>query len=169
MKLELNNEYLWKQTERFDFYNPQIDPKELVEMLSEAMIRLNGIGLSCNQVGLPYRVFIMGDPRDPDSIIPIFNPDIIHYSDEQEIAEEGCLSFPNYLIDIKRPKEIRTRISTIDGNRDSARFTGVTSRIFQHEYDHMEGIDFRSRATRFHKERANKNYKLFLRKNKKAA
>lgn len=169
MKLELNNEYLWKQTERFDFYNPQIDPKELVEMLSEAMIRFNGIGLSCNQVGLPYRVFIMGDPKDASSIIPVFNPDIIHYSDEQELAEEGCLSFPNYTVDVKRPKDIRTRISTVDGNRDSARFTGITSRIFQHEYDHMDGIDFRKRASRFHKERADKKYKQFLRRQKRVA
>ena len=60
-------------------------------------------------------------------------------------------------------------MSTVDDMRDSAKFNGYTARVFLHEMDHMMGIDFRSRATRFHKERADKNYKLFLRKNKKAA
>jgi peptide deformylase len=76
---------------------------------------------------------------------------------------------PGYLLAVKRPTEIRVRMSTVDDKRDSAKFNGYTARVFQHEYDHMEGIDFRSRATRFHKERADKNYKLFLRKTKKAS
>jgi peptide deformylase len=169
MKLELSDELLYIPTQRFDFYDPPMEPQKLVDLLSEAMCDLGGVGLSANQVGLPFRVFVMGNPTNKESIIPVFNPDIINYSDEQEVAEEGCLSLPGYLLAVKRPTEIRVRMSTVDDKRDSAKFNGYTARVFQHEYDHMEGIDFRSRATRFHKERADKNYKLFLRKNKKAA
>lgn len=169
MKLELSDELLYTPTQRFDFYDPPMEPQKLVDLLSEAMCDLGGVGLSANQVGLPYRVFVMGNPTNKESIIPVFNPDIINYSDEQEVAEEGCLSLPGYLLAVKRPIEIRVRMSTVDGNRDSARFHNYTSRIFQHEYDHMEGIDFRTRATRFHKERADKKYKQWLRRQKRAA
>lgn len=169
MKLELSDELLYTPTQRFDFYDPPMEPQKLVDLLSEAMCDLGGVGLSANQVGLPCRVFVMGNPTNKESIIPVFNPDIINYSDEQEVAEEGCLSLPGYLLAVKRPIEIRVRMSTVDGNRDSARFHNYTSRIFQHEYDHMEGIDFRTRATRFHKERADKKYKQWLRRQKRAA
>ena len=169
MKLELTDKLLYTPTIKFDFYNPPIDPKELVDSLTDAMCELGGVGLSCNQVGLPYSVFIMGNPTNKESIIPVFNPMIVNESDEQEYAEEGCLSLPGYLLSIKRSTEIRVRMSTVDGMRDSAKFNGYTARVFLHEMDHMMGIDFRSRATRFPKERADKNYKLFLRKNKKAA
>ena len=169
MKLKLDNEFLYQPTQRFDFYDPPMEPQKLVDLLSEAMCDLGGVGLSANQVGLPFRVFVMGNPTNKESIIPIFNPNIINYSDEQEVAEEGCLSSPGYLLSVRRPVEIRVRMSTVEDLRDSAKFTGYTSRIFQHEYDHMEGIDFRSRATRYHREKADKDYKLFLRKQKRAA
>ncbi len=169
MKLELTDKLLYTPTVKFDFYNPPIDPKELVDSLADAMCELGGVGLSCNQVGLPYSVFIMGNPTNKESIIPVFNPMIVNESDEQEYAEEGCLSLPGYLLSIKRPTEIRVRMSTVDDMRDSAKFNGYTARVFLHEMDHMMGIDFRSRATRFHKERAEKNYKLLLRRQKRAA
>ena len=169
MKLELTDKLLYTPTIKFDFYNPPIDPKELVDSLADAMCELGGVGLSCNQVGLPYSVFIMGNPTNKESIIPVFNPMIVNESDEQEYAEEGCLSLPGYLLSIKRPTEIRVRMSTVDDMRDSAKFNGYTARVFLHEMDHMQGIDFRTRATRFHKERADKKYKQWLRRQKRAA
>jgi peptide deformylase len=168
-KLSLTNKLLYTPTVKFDFTNPPVNPAELVDAMAEAMCDLGGVGLSANQVGLPYHVFVMGNPTDKDTIIPVFNSMIVDVSDEQEYAEEGCLSLPNYLITIKRPSEIRVRMTTLTGEVDTARFHGMTSRIFQHEHDHMEGIDFRSRASRRNKERADKNYKLFLRRTKKAA
>ena len=166
-KLSLTNKLLYTPTVNFDFTNPPVNPAELVDAMTEAMCNLGGIGLSANQVGLPYRVFVMGNPTDKDTIIPVFNSMIVDVSDEQEYAEEGCLSLPNYLITIKRPTEIRVRMTTPTGEVDTARFHGMTSRIFQHEHDHMEGIDFRSHASRFHKERADRRYQLLLRKIKK--
>ena len=167
MKLELTDKLLYTPTIKFDFYNPPIDPKELVDSLADAMCELGGVGLSCNQVGLPYSVFIMGNPTNKESIIPVFNPMIVNESDEQEYAEEGCLSFPGYQLRVKRPIEIRIRMSTVDDQRDTARFTGLTSRVVQHEMQHLRGEDFRKSARRLDRERADKKYKQWLRRQKK--
>jgi peptide deformylase len=60
-------------------------------------------------------------------------------------------------------------MATVDGEIDTAKFTGYTAKLFQHEYDHMEGVDFRKRATRYHMEKAQKNMKLMTRKRKRVA
>ena len=167
MKLELTDKLLYTPTIKFDFYNPPIDPKELVDAMAELMCDKNGIGLSANQCGLPWSVFIIGNPENRESIIPVFNPMIVSYSDEEEYAEEGCLSFPGYQLRVKRPIEIRIRMSTVDDQRDTARFTGLTSRVVQHEMQHLRGEDFRKSARRLDRERADKKYKQWLRRQKK--
>ena len=167
--MNLDNKLLNIPTTPFDFENPPVDPTELVEQLVTLMIESKGVGLSANQVGLPYRVFVMGNPGDKESIIPVFNPSIINYSEETEYSEEGCLSFPGLFVPIKRFKDIRVRMATVDGEIDTAKFTGYTAKLFQHEYDHMEGRDFRKRATRYHMEKAQKNMKLMTRKRKRVA
>ena len=144
----LNNELLHVPTIPFDFKNPPVDPTELVEQLTNQMIALRGVGLSANQVGLPYRVFVMGNPGDKNSIIPVFNMSIVNYGDEKVYGEESCLSFPGLYLSIKRSKEIRTRMTTINGETDVAKFTGYTARLFQHEYDHMEGTNFTQRVSK---------------------
>ena len=68
---------------------------------------------------------------------------------------------------IKRSKEIRTRMTTINGDVDTAKFTGYTARLFQHEYDHMEGMNFRKRATRYHLEKGDHVMKLMKRMRKR--
>ena len=163
----LNNKLLNTPTTPFDFDNPPIDPKELVDQLATLMIQSKGVGLAANQVGLPYSVFVMGNPGDRESIIPVFNPNITNYSEETEYGEEGCLSFSGLYVQIKRSKEIRARMTTMNGEVDTARFHGYTARLFQHEYDHIMGVDFRQRATRYHMEKAKKNMKLMARKRKR--
>ena len=165
----LNNKLLNTPTTPFDFDNPPIDPKELVDQLATLMIQSKGVGLAANQVGLPYSVFIMGNPGDRESIIPVFNPNITNYSEETEYGEEGCLSFPGLYVQIKRSKDIRARMTMITGEIDTAKFTGYTARLFQHEYDHIKAVDFRQRATRYHMEKAKKNMKLMARKRKRNA
>ena len=103
------------------------------------------------------------------SIIPVFNPNITNYSEETEYGEEGCLSFPGLYVQIKRSKDIRARMTMITGEIDTAKFTGYTARLFQHEYDHIKAVDFRQRATRYHMEKAKKNMKLMARKRKRNA
>jgi len=116
----------------------------------------NGIGLAANQVGVPYRVFAMrGSPEN----FVCFNPRIVQPSAENIILEEGCLSFPGLLVKVKRPKHIRVRFQTPNGDTRTETFIGMTARIFQHELDHLDGRLYFNRANKYHKEIAMKKWK----------
>ena len=109
-----------------------------------------------NQVGLQYSMFVFGNPSEPESIVGAFNPKIVDFSSGLEYGEEGCLSFPGLFIKIKRPTEIRARITDWQKNIDTFKLTGLTARVFQHEYDHLQGINFTQRANKIHLDRAKK-------------
>jgi peptide deformylase len=153
---------LSQKLEDFDFTNPPTDPVELVENLHKILREKGGLALSANQVGLPYRVFVIN--TQDDKPLAFFNCKIVDYSDETEVMEEGCLSYPGLFIKIKRPKSVRARITNEHNVTEAHRFDGLTSRIIQHEYDHLEGLNFISRATRFHLTKAKKDHKLLLRR-----
>lgn len=137
-------------TQPFDFDNPPIDPNELALILIRKVNEHNGLGLSANQIGIPYSVFVIkGDPN-----IVCFNPKIVSNGDDETYMVEGCLSYPNLLIKVRRPVEIRTRFQVPSGAITTKPFVGLTSRVFQHELDHLNGIAFFNRANLYHKEQA---------------
>jgi peptide deformylase len=128
--------------------------KQLYELLRDKMIEKKGVGFSACQLGIMARVFVIGNPGEPESIIGVFNPIIVDYDEETVSYEEGCLSYPGLFIKIKRPRAIRVRYRGWDGEAGTTRYEGYTARIFQHEYDHLNGITYHSRANRFHLEQA---------------
>ena len=143
---------LREPTDEFDFENPPEDPKEVEKNLAEAMERFGGIGLSANQLGLNYRVFVM---RTADSgIKAFFNPEVTKLSQETEMMKEGCLSFPDIYLMIKRPKAIEFEYTDSEGERKTLQLEGIGSRCVQHELDHLNGIIFLQRASRLKIERA---------------
>src|SRR5687768_4596169 len=86
---------LYKETVPFDFVTQ--NAQETFDILRDALyngVTMKGYGLSANQIGLPYSVFVFGDGRHGDSIVPVFNPVITSVSSETEAMDEGCLSFP---------------------------------------------------------------------------
>ena len=108
---------LREPTDEFDFKNPPEDPKEVEKNLGEAMERFGGLGLSANQLGLNYKVFVM---RTADSgIKAFFNPEITKLSQETELMKEGCLSFPDIYLMIKRPKAIEFDYTDSEGERQT--------------------------------------------------
>ena len=112
--LELVEPYdpiLRQRMPEFDFQNPQLDPVTIYNLLGQKMIEENGLGLAANQVGMPYRVFVMTG----EEVLGCFNPKIVDFSDEQIYLEEGCLSYPGLTVKIKRPREIRTRFTLPNG------------------------------------------------------
>lgn len=130
-----------------------IDPKELVDKMLKLARENGGIGLAANQIGLPYSVFvIVAEPA-----FACFNPKIVHFSEEQSYMDEGCLSEPGMLVNIKRPNEVRLRFTNFDGTVVTKVFKGITARVVQHEMDHLNGVSPFSRATRYHLEKAKKN------------
>ena len=143
------------ELEKFDFKNPPTDPIQLAHDLAETMLDKGGIGISANQIGLPYRAFAMM----AEQIIVCFNPILLSTSDEQIVLEEGCLSYTNLFVKIKRPQNIRVRYTEPNGNVITEKFGGMTARIFQHELDHLDGVIYTNRANKIHLEQARKNVK----------
>ena len=139
----------------FDFDNPIVDPVLLYNDLAETMRENNGMGLSANQIGVRTRAFVMR----AEDIIGVFNPRVVDISSETVTLEEGCLSYPNLFVKIKRPKSIKVRFTTPDGETSTKTFTGMTARVFLHELDHLDGIAHTSRANRYHLEQAKKLFK----------
>lgn len=144
----------------FDFENPPEDPKEIAKNLSEAMDNFGGLGLSANQVGLPYRLFIMRTMHEGDKEaenIAYFNPELTRVSQETELMKEGCLSFPDIFLMIKRSKTIEFKYQDVEGKEQTAVLEGLGARCVQHEIDHMNGILFLQRASKLKIERALKS------------
>jgi peptide deformylase len=148
----------------FDFTNPPTDPSILGQNLYETMVAHNGIGLSANQCGLPYRVFVMVAPDD--KYIACFNPKIVDFSEEKLYLDEGCLSYPGLFVKIKRPKIIKVRYTQSDGETVTRKFDGMSSRCFQHELSHLDGVVHINLANTTHKEQALKKWKRANAKNK---
>jgi peptide deformylase len=154
--VNLDDRYLLEECEDFDFADPPFDPIQFSQTLIKFMYEKNGLGLAANQVGVPYRIFAMrGSPEN----FVCYNPKIVQTSQKQLVLDEGCLSYPNLIVKIKRPENIRVRFSTPNGDTITRQFTGMTARVFQHEYDHLSGVRFYDKANRYHRERAMRKWR----------
>lgn len=136
----------------FDFDNPKEDPKTIVENMAEAMEKYGGLGLSANQVGLPYKMFVM--KTADKGTVGFFNPKITRVSQETDNLKEGCLSFPDIYLMIKRSKTIELEYQDEQGESHTLVLEGMAARCVQHECDHLNGILFIQRASRLKLERA---------------
>ena len=139
------------------------DRKELMDNMVETMKHYGGIGLSANQVGIALRMFVFGDNKN---YIPCFNPRIIAYSDKKVPMEEGCLTYPGLFVKIIRPEWVTVTFEDENRELHEETFRDLLARVFQHEYDHMEGIDFRSLAGRVSLDMAQRKVKKAKRKMK---
>jgi peptide deformylase len=144
------NPILTTPCQEFDFKNPVRDPNDLALDLLSFMIDNNSIGLSANQVGIPYRVLVTrGEPN-----FAMFNPKIVFKSKTVTLLDEGCLSFPGVVCKIKRSSEIRVRFQMPSGGTTTKVFNGLTAKVIQHEIDHLDGVLFYNRANKFHRDKA---------------
>ena len=109
------------------------------KMLIELCTKLRGVGLSANQVGIDNRVFCV---KMADYEETFFNPVIVEESEKTTLFKEGCLSQPGVFITLKRPETITLEYISLDGEKKRVKYSGITARIIQHEYDHMEGRNF---------------------------
>ena len=120
------------------------DRKELSEAMFDTMKKYGGIGLSANQVGLPFNMFVLGDHPEVEKNLKMtcFNPIIISSSVEEEVMKEGCLTFPFVFLSITRPRKVVVKYEDENGDLKEGSLDGMISRVFQHEYDHMLGKTF---------------------------
>lgn len=116
----------------------------LVDDLIETMIAESGVGLAAPQLGKSVRVFVTGIDKHYNAFI---NPEIIAVSEEQIWWEEGCLSLPRMLGEVKRPKQVTVRALDRHGKQITISADNLTARVLQHEHDHLEGILFPDRMS----------------------
>ena len=125
-----------------------LDRKELHDRLLSAMEHYQGIGLSANQIGIKERAFIMYSDIKKKETITCFDPLITEYHLDKIIMDEGCLTWPGLWLKVPRSEGIRCLYYDVDGELVQVEMHGLESRIFQHEYDHMEGTNFTQRVSR---------------------
>ena len=123
-----------------------LDRHHLSRVLIDNMIHHNGIGISANQIGIWERAFAMIRDVENNEVMVCFNPRIIKSYTEEVEMEDGCLSYPELFLKIKRPDKIVVKYEDEDKKTHKLKLQGLASRVFQHEYDHMEGIDFTQRT-----------------------
>ena len=122
-----------------------LDRHFISKTLIENMFYHEGIGLAANQIGMDIRAFAMMKDIEYNDTIVCFNPRILKSYTEKVEMEEGCLSFPDEFINVHRPDKITVKYEDEDGKEHKITLQGLPSRIFQHELDHLEGIDFTQR------------------------
>ncbi len=131
--------------ERVKPCSKDLDRPEMSRILKENMIHYGGVGLSANQIGISERVFIMVLNMETEETITCFNPRIIKRYDDDVWCEEGCLSFPDEIINVKRPDRIVVKYEDEDKKDHKIKLSGMAARVFLHEFDHLEGIVFTER------------------------
>lgn len=140
--------FLRKKTEAVDF--GVMDKKEreaLVREMRRVMHEAHGIGLSANQIGFPYRVFVAETSSEKGTkFYAIFNPCIEKMDEEESFFEEGCLSVPNTYGEVPRPSKITLTGMDTRGKSVKIKAWGLLARIFQHEIDHLNGKLFVDRV-----------------------
>lgn len=126
--------------------------RQLVDRMKRAMHAAQGIGLSANQIGLPWSVFVgqIADAQGKPKFYALFNPRITWKSDEETPFEEGCLSIPGVYGNVVRSEKIVIEGSDKHGRPVKIKAWGLLARMFQHEVDHLSGIVFTDKATGIH-------------------
>jgi peptide deformylase len=131
--------------------------------LAETLNRLEGLGLSANQVGLPHRVCAV---NLGDEIWTMFNPVIIDRSETFADFQEGCLSYPGLYLKINRPDHIKVRFQAVNGEVVEREFDGLTAVCVQHELDHLDGIMYTDKVSHMKLEQAKRKVRQNLKKMK---
>ncbi len=145
--------FLRKKTIPFDFAaHPPKEVQTLVKSMRETMKNADGVGLSANQIGLSYRMFVaqVPDSQGQMKFYAIFNPEIVKQSKESEMIDEGCLSVPLKFGPVERRYRLTLTGFDMRGKKLKINAWGLLARVFQHEMDHLDGKLFVDKAKILH-------------------
>ncbi|CRX38101.1 peptide deformylase [Estrella lausannensis] len=141
------NPLLRKKAQPVGSLTPEV--KQLAQDMVETMFLENGIGLAANQVGSLLRIFVTAVPKkddegrlQPGQVKVYINPEIIEFSDDKVVYNEGCLSIPGLRGEVSRPFRVKIRALDIDGNAFEEELEGLDSVCVCHENDHLNGVLF---------------------------
>ena len=118
--------------------------RQLVEKMTDIMLKNKGVGLAGPQVGVPLRIFIISLDATRKAVKVYINPTVTPIGELDQI-EEGCLSVPGIHTKIRRYKKCKVTATDLDGNEFTEEAQGLYARALQHEYDHIQGMTIISR------------------------
>ncbi len=133
---------------------------KLAHDMAETMRLGQGVGLAANQVGVLKRIIVVESNFENRQVLALINPKIIKKSREKTIDKEGCLSFPNISLDIKRSNAVKIKAKNIKGEKIVIEAEGILARVLQHEIDHLNGILFYQRLSPFKRAAFKMKYKV---------
>jgi len=144
-----------------------LDDELLITTMKETMYKKKGIGLAAIQIGYQKRIAVMDTSASRDQPIILINPEVIDFSEESLEVEEGCLSAPDKFGHPRRNLRITIAYNCEHGKRLKRTFYDMAAQCVQHELDHMDGIDFTSRAGKLALDIAKRKRNKGIRKLKK--
>lgn len=143
---------------------------DLIEDMFKTMYKANGVGLAAVQIGILKKLIVISVPdfdneeddkksKKPDFKLALINPEIIWHSNDKEILEEGCLSFPEIRDEVARYKNIKVKYIDTNGEEKILEANDYVAKVLQHEIDHTNGITFIDRLESYQKRRLKRELK----------
>lgn len=137
----------------FNLYNAEDLSSEMIEIMETN----NGMGLAANQIALDAQIFVMKSYLlNKPTPLTIINPMLVEVSMDTETMPEGCLSHPDLILKIKRPKKVIAKYLDIHAKECIIELFDIDARCFLHEYDHLNGIEFIDRVSKLKLQMARK-------------
>ncbi|BBL20920.1 peptide deformylase [Acinetobacter radioresistens DSM 6976 = NBRC 102413 = CIP 103788] len=123
--------------------------RQLAQAMHTTMLEQNGVGIAAPQVYISKRIIIVAsrsnlrysDAPEMEAVVMV-NPEILEFSRETCMGEEGCLSVPDVRGTVERAETVKLRYLTLEGEPVETIYKGFPARIIQHEIDHLNGILF---------------------------
>ncbi|WP_409305370.1 peptide deformylase [Peribacillus sp. SCS-155] len=131
---------------------------KLLNNMHETMLEADGVGLAAPQVGVKKQIAVV-DIGEGGDIIEMVNPEVIETSGSQT-GPEGCLSFPGIFGEVIRPYRVKIRAQDRRGQTYELEAEDFLARAIQHEIDHLNGVLFTSKITKYLTEEELERYEV---------
>lgn len=145
---------LRQQTRPVTVFDSRLE--KLAQVMTDVMIRGEGVGLAANQIGVLSRVMVWRNPENDAERYAWVNPELVEESEARCTELEGCLSIPGATMEVSRAEEVSVEAQDLAGEPIRVRLTGLLARIAQHEIDHLDGRLILDRTTPEERRRAMK-------------
>lgn len=162
--VQLGNPTLRQSAERIETVQDP-DLQAFIDELLQTMTQAGGVGIAAPQVGILKQLVIIASrptpryPHAPEMLpTPMLNPKLVKHSDETEKGWEGCLSVPGIRGLVPRYKSVTIDYLDRDGQPQRQILQDFVARIFQHEYDHLQGVVFVDRVESTHELMSEQEY-----------
>lgn len=113
--------------------------RDVAARMIELMHEANGVGLAAPQVGLAWRMFVTDVPDEGGPKVFI-NPKLTGFTQVKNVSEEGCLSLPGIHVEVERPTGATITAQDLEGKQFSIASDEFAARVWQHEFDHLNGV-----------------------------